>query len=318
MCYVRSDSEVRGTGKSALMAAIYWDLKQNSKFSERFYPVWVTVHDFRSVTQLMGRVLDSFVASGIIEVIRKNVKHPVIPNIVGQILKPLVPTPNPSTLLAISKILAVNDYELAWKYTNIKRSVPTTSHLELLTYFMLLFKASSTMRVFVFIDQFEEFVEYQKTGAGMLQLANNMKDLYRTASECDNIGFVLSLHPTSQRDFEQSAKEVIESYGEIMDNAATVEPLSNTQLVKIAEQYIMHYRSKDAPRNLDNDFPFTEEALEFIASRCQKRPRYMIRYCQYSMMEAAIRNPKIMDREFLNKPEVSTRINLPAPLKKRE
>jgi len=312
ICYVRSDIRVRGTGKSALMAAVFWLLRLNKELSRTFLPVWATVHDYRTVNQLMGRLLDTFVVSGIMDTIRKKVKTPTSQSI-EKLLRNDVDSPNPSSVLALSKILSVSDYELAWRYTNIRRAVPTTSLLEIFTYLLFLFGQESRSRVITFIDQFEEFVEYQRGSMGRLQLANNIKDLYRAAAECDNISFVLSLHPASEPGFVQAGQEIISSYGDVSDNAATVEVLKPSQLVKMAQVYIKHYRVKDAPKKVNASHPFTPDALYLIASRCQRNPRALIRYSHYAITEARINDQRAINRGFLLKPEIAARIRLPTP-----
>jgi len=310
ICYVRSDDLSRGTGKSALMAKVYWDIKASSERCKLLLPVWVSVHDFRTINQLMGRVVDTLVFAGLMDIIKRALGTPdyaTIQSFLGQ----RKPQCIPSEISALASILSLPKESLAWKYINIRRTYPTIGNVELFTDLMIMFSLSDTRRVLVFIDQFEEYAEYQR-GAKIAQLGQDIKDLYRCMSTCGNLAFIVTMHPRTQHDFENRAGEIIKTYGEIMENAATVPKLEPKHLVKIAEAYIHHYRTEEFPKGLNDVYPFADDVLLYVAEKSNDNPRIMIRILGNLLREAMLSNVKMIDLGFIKTPKIHTRVGLGA------
>jgi len=310
ICYARSDDMSRGTGKSALMAKVYWDLVESDEESKHFYPVWVSVHDFRTIKQLMGRVVDTLVFAGVIDVIKDAlgvINYKSVDEFLGRKKIQRIP----SEIGALRSILELPNEKLAWKYINIRRTYPAIGNVELLSDFMIMFGLADTRRVLVFIDQFEEYAEYQR-GQRLVQLGQDIKDLYRCMSTCGNLSFIVTMHPNTQRDFESRAGEIIKTYGEIMENAATVPMLEPRHLVRIAMEYINHYRSKDFPKNFDEEYPFAREVLNYVAENSKNNPRNMIRFLGNLLREAKLSGAKNISLRFVKTPKIHTRVGLGA------
>ena len=310
ICYLRSDISSRGTGKSAVLAAVYWDLQSDQKLKKQFLPVWVTVQDYRSMTDMIGRILDTFILSGLVDKV-KNKLGDTDPESIRELISEKIAQPSPSVLLALSKILSVPNEELPWKYVNIKRSLPMVGNFELFRYFLHLLSVIEDRRIVVFIDQFEEYVESQITSSAKgLRLANDMKDIYRSTNASENLTFILTLHPATQQYFEDASSEVIRSYGEITENAANLVEIKPHNLVKIAQKYILRYRINNPPKEIDNYYPFTISALEYIAKIAGSNVRTFIRLCHNALMEASYQEVKKIDSRFLTNKENHHKIGL--------
>jgi len=309
ICYVRSDLEVLGTGKSALMAAIYWRCKTDEALNRSILPAWVNVQDFRSITQLMGKVLDTLVFEQVTDLIKANMKD-LSPHAIDTFLSTEKPQRSPSVIFALSKILSMPKEELPWKYVNIRRSISTVSAVEIFEYIMVLFRKADQRRVLIFIDQFEEYVKYQRGAARLEQLGNDVNDIIRAIAECQNLSFILTLHPTTQREFEKSAGPLIDSFGTIMENSATVSQLKSEHLIEMAKLYIKHFRLPNAPKDLGPIYPFEDGALEFIASKSGGIPRNFIRFLHNAMIEAALANQDRITLKFVKQPINLSRIGI--------
>ena len=309
ICYVRSDDLSRGTGKSALMAKVYWDIKEGGINGELF-PVWIGVHDFRTINQLMGRVVDTLVFVGITNIIKEKLGTVNYSN-VDKFLKQKKNQRLPGEIAALTEILSLPNEMLAWKYINIRRKYPTMGSVELFSDLLIMFSLADPRRVIVFIDQFEEYAEYQK-GARLVQMGQDIKDLYRCMASCGNLSFVMTMHPRTQRDFEMRAGEIIKTYGEIMDNAATVTRLEPDHLVKIAEKYIEHYRCEDFSKKLGYVFPFAKSVLTYVAENSANNPRTMIRILGNLLREAMLSNTKEITQSFVETPKIHSRVGLGA------
>lgn len=309
ICYVRSDIEVLGTGKSALMAAAYWHCKTDESLRKVLLPAWVSVQDFRSITQLMGKVLDTLVFLEVTDQIKAGMKD-LSPPYIDQFLSTEKPQRSPSVIFALSKILSMPKVELPWKYVNIRRSISTVSAVEIFEYIMTLFRKIDSRRVLIFVDQFEEYVKRQRGAARLEQLGNDVNDIIRAISECRNLSFILTMHPGTQRDFESSAGPLIDSFGTIMENSSTVGSLKPEHLIEMAKLYISHFRTKNAPKEIGPIYPFEINALEYIASKSDGIPRIFIRFLHNAMIEVALSDQDKITLKFIKQPVNLSRIGI--------
>lgn len=308
ICYVRSDDQSLGTGKSALMAAVYWEMKEDPQKSKKYLPIWVSVHDFRTINQLMGRVVETFVFSGVTDILNKKLGQATYGN-VDALLAEKKKQRLPGEVSSLQLILSMPRDRLAWKYMNIRRTYPTIGSVELFTDFMLMLSSIDDRRILVFIDQFEEYVDYQ-TGQKLVQLGRDIKDLRRCMSECGNLTFVVTLHPTTQRKFEQASAGIMATYGDVMQNAATVEKLVPRYLVEIARLYISHFRTKNFPNNLSREYPFQERVITYVATNSKNNPRIMIRILGNLLEEAKLAGTEEITMDFVRQPKVHMRSGL--------
>jgi len=309
ICYVRANTDVLGTGKSALMAAVYWSLKAENRNPAMYFPVWLEVETFSNISQLLGRVLDSLVSENLIDEIRKKLPDPS-PSAIDSYLKERIRQRSPSAILALSRILQVPKEELPTKYTNIRRSISTVSAVEIFQYILNAFGRAKKGRVIVFIDQFEEYVRYQRTmrgSAGIRRLGDDMNDLIRAVQNCGNISFVLSLHPTSE-DLLLAVGPLIETFGTIEENSVTVGKLNTEAFVAMAREYLAHFRPKNVPPDLDPLAPFAQDVVSYLAGEAKGVPRNFIRFLHNALEETALKDLDQVTLDFVQSPEVLARI----------
>jgi hypothetical protein len=301
--YVLSESKVLGTGKSALLAGIYWKIKTDKTYEEEFLPAWVSVGDFRNITQLTGKILDTFVFLGFSEQIKDAVQD-LTPSSIDKFLSSEKLQRSPSVVWALSKIFSMQKEEVPWKYVNIRRSISTVSTYEIFEYIMTLFKKTTKRRVLVFIDQFEDYIEHQRSSAQLTQLGEDLNHIHRAIAECGNLSLITTLHPVAKEVFEASAGALIGTFGGITENSVMVKPFRPDDLLEMCKLYIKHYRIENHTKKVTPLFPFDENVVTYIAEKAGGNPRIFIRLVHNVLLEAAIRKQPSVSKSFIDQPAV--------------
>lgn len=305
--YVRTDAIALGIGKSALMAANYWHVRDDQGEFKDYLPVWVSVHDYKSIIQLMSRVVETFVFTGIIGVIQKSlpsVNRDEIKKVLGRKKQQILG----SELVALEDLLTTPDENVSWRYANIRRRHPI-SHVELFTDLCIMFGEADKRHILVYIDQFEEYM-LNLRGSRMLQFGQDIKDLYRSMTESGNLRFVVSLHPNMELQFVGRASDILQSYGTIEENSVTVPPFSPENLIGIAQLYIKYYRLDGVPSRVGPNHPFDDEVMNFVAINAKNNPRIMIRILGNLLNEAVLAKRDRITMEFAKTPKVLKRTGL--------
>ena len=181
---------------------------------------------------------------------------------------------------------------------NIRRSVQIVGTMELFKYFLLILRELQTPRLTVFIDQFEEYVEYQRGSYQLKQLANDIKNIIRMCTETQNVSFLVTIHPTSQSYLWEAGRDILSTYGDIMDTAVTVPKFEVPHLVKIAEEHLQRFR-KGRPES--EAFPFTEDALKLVADHSNNNARTFLGFLHDLMIDAVEQNVERLDVMELHK-----------------
>ena len=281
------------------MAAVYWKLTDDRELSQKYLPLWITVRDYKNVKEIIGRILDQVIDIGLISKIAEKLGD-VSPEYIEKTLKQFRSSIPPAALAATSKVLTAPNEAMSTKFANIKRSYPTVGTFDIFEYILCLITVIEKRRLIIFVDQFEEFIqELSYSSKGMDTMATIIRDIYRTANASNNVTFILTLHPKTQYIFENAAAEILSSYGQVHENAASMESITEKQMVKIAVKYMVHYRMDNKPSNIDEYHPFTEDALEYLAKFSKDQPRRFIRFCYNTLMEAASREHRKIDIIFI-------------------
>ncbi len=111
------------------------------------------------------------------------------------------------------------------------------------------------------------------------------------------------MHVATQREFEKSAGPLIDTFGTIMENSATVNPLKSDHLIEMAKTYIRYFRIPTTPKTIGPLFPFEEEALSYIADKSGGIPRIFLRLLHNTMIEAALAAQDKITLKFIKQPE---------------
>lgn len=299
ICYLTSDNESRGTGKSALLAAVYWDLTEDKELSQKYLPLWITVRDYKTVKEIIGRILDQLIEIDLINKIAEKLGD-VSPENIEKTLKQFRSSMPQAALAATSRVLTAPKEAMSTKFINIKRSYPSVGTFDIFEYILHLITVVEKRRLIIFVDQFEEFIqELSYSAKGMDTMAAVIRDIYRTSNASNNVTFILTLHPKTQNIFESAAAEILSSYGQVPENSSFMESITEKQMAKIAVKYMTHYRMSNKPSNIDEYHPFTEDALEYLAKFSKDQPRTFIRFCYNTLMEAIAREHKKIDTNFI-------------------
>lgn len=308
ICYVRSDDIALGTGKSALMAASYWQIIDTPADSERYLPVWVSVQDYKSINQLMSRVVETFVFAGIMNTIKgklPEINRNEIAKVLGEKKRQILS----NELAALEELLSMPDADVSWRYSSIRKKYSSVYHVELFTDLCILFGEADERRILVYIDQFEQYMLALR-GSKMFQFGQDIKDLYRSMSASGNLSFIVSLHPNMELQYKARASDILDSYGSISENSVTVPQLNADALTRIAHLYMKNYRLEGAPSNVGSNFPFDDEVMKFVVVNSRNNPRVMIRILGNLLNEARLAKVVKITLDFVKEPKVLRRTGL--------
>ena len=156
--YVNSEREVLGTGKSAFMASAYWDMVDSKS---DYNAVWVEATGNTTINSILGKVVDTLVVRKYISHIKESIDVSSSAEL-RKVLSQSTSSPSGAVIDALRKILELPDEQIAWKYSNIRRSIPMYSLTEIFGAILkLLFAIETKKHFFFFVDQFEEYVMKQ-------------------------------------------------------------------------------------------------------------------------------------------------------------
>ncbi len=309
MVYVSSSSSVLGTGKSALMAAAYWHLRDQGKTA-----IWVEATGGMTAAPTIGRVIDAMVAQGIFDQLTSSLGHFTYDTIVSR-LKSVYPAPSPTLSQALTKILQTPQPDTAKKFANIRRSIQIASAAELFGYVTVLLEASGIIHPNIFLDQFEEFVQSHSGQAQMFRLGSDINDLLRGIG--GRVTFVTSLHPEAESTLMSAAGKYVRTLAPISQSTTIlVRPISEENAVKLASYYLNKYRV--STQGLPDLFPFSQNVIRYIASMSNGVPRSIITALHNALIEGALRGYAQINEEFIAKEDIHSAVLIDAPNKWRD
>jgi len=290
MIFVYSPSSVLGTGKSALMAAAYWELREKGENS-----IWAEATGGVATSPTLGRVIDSMLAEGVIDRMKNKVgeiSYDKIFNLLSEECRPI-----PGLVGALTKILQTTPEETAKKFTNIRRSLLTFSATDVFGYLTALMVAVGLNRPVIFIDQFEEFVRTHHGYAMLDRLGNEINDLLRATQNRTTI--VVSLHPEAESILGSAAGRYIEELAPINDQTMIkLRPFEPPASVKLAAYYLKEYRLEKSTR--PPTYPFNEDVLKYTCLEARKRPRAFIIALHYALLQGANSGYPEIDGNFIS------------------
>ena len=290
MIFVYSPSSVLGTGKSALMAAAYWDLRDREE-----NPIWAEATGGVATSPTLGRVIDSMLAEGILDRMTSKIGEVSYHRIFSLLSNQFRPIPG--LVGALTKILQTTPEETAKKFTNIRRSLLTFSATDVFGYLTALMIEVGLRRPVIFIDQFEEFVRTHHGYAMLDRLGNEINDLLRATQNRTTL--VVSLHPEAETILSSAAGKYIEELAPINDQTMVkLRSFDPSALVTLTEYYLNEYRiekSKCPPT-----YPFTEDVLKYTSLQVRKRPRAFIIALHYALLQGGKLGYPEIDESFIS------------------
>lgn len=242
--YVSSVGPIRGAGKSALMAHVFWQLQQENKPA-----VWTSAQGERSPGGLVGRIFDSILSYGLGKgsdaKLSKFTKEVTEANLKSIIEK--TETPSLAKINGLMKVLQAEKLEQSTKLANIRRSIVLYGPVDIFGYYLKILKEAEVGRIVVFIDQFEDYVQAQ--GPSMMQ---KLSDDWRTLLESlrGKASIVVSMHGQAQVMMKKLTNyKLAEITG---DSQVIVPAMSQERGVRLAAAYLAATRVKGY-RATDNE-----------------------------------------------------------------
>lgn len=263
--FLRTEEAVLGNGKSAFMAATYWDAFDKGKNL-----LWAEATTNPNMRDLLSKILDSFVKEKKLKLLREKLQ-PISPRRIENIIHSKTSRIGPSTLYAINQLLMAEEHELTYVYSNIKRRIPVQGHVELFGAFLDLFYSLDLPRFTVFIDQFEEYVRSHHSMSQQRKLSEELNDLQRAIGETTTL--VVTLHPMAEGILRTSAPE-FETFTDIGLCSVDLPTYTEEDLLKMVKFYLKTFRTKGY--NGDPLFPFEESLVRYSIHRTSMVPRTLI------------------------------------------
>lgn len=288
--FLRSRSTVLGNGKSAFLAAIYWDLYDQNKS-----PLWCTATFDPKIRNLLSQVLDAMIMQGRLMKLRQKL-HPISKQTIESVLTERGQKLGASTIYAIYQLLSAKDHELTYVYSNIRRRIPVQHHTDLFGAFLKLFYAIDEPRFIIFIDQFEEYVRSHRTMKQREELAHELNDLQRALE--DSTTLVVSLHPEAESILTTSAPEG-ETFTRIDMSSVELPEFDEDGLVKMVEFYLNAFRLNDYKG--DPLYPFEEKVVRYSVHRTAMNPRDLILALRAGLIHCSFCKCTEIDEKFLLK-----------------
>jgi len=290
MVFVYSPVSVLGTGKSALMAAAYWELRQRKE-----NVIWAEATGGIATSPTLGRIVDSMLVEGVID----RVKEKIGDISYEKIFRMLSPhfRPIPGLVGALVRILQTTPDETAKKFVNIRRSILTFSSTEVFGYLTALMMECGLRRSTIFVDQFEEFVTTHYGYALLNRLGNDINDLLRATQ--NRVTLVVSLHPEAEKVLMTAASRYIQELAPINDQTLIkLPPFESNDSVDLASYYLKEYRIEGSRR--PQIYPFEEDVLRYTCVEVHKRIRAFLKALHYALEQGAKHDFIEIDEEFIS------------------
>jgi len=288
MIFLRTESEVLGNGKSALLAAAYWDLRDQGKNL-----LWSTATPDPKIRDLLSRILDSIVKEEKLKALREKL-DPISSTKIQNILAAKTEKLGSSAIYAMLQLLSAKEYELTYVYSNIRRRIPVQSHADLFGAFLNLFYAIDEPRFTVFVDQFEIYVRCHRTASEQASLSEDLNLLHRAIGESTTL--VVTIHPIAEGILRHSAPE-FETFTRIEKCSVDLPKYDEEDLVKMVKYYLRAFR----PEGYDGDefHPFDEKVIRYAAHRTDMNPRDLISALRAGLVYGSFQKYAKIDEKFL-------------------
>jgi len=296
--YIGSGKSVLGLGKSALMAASYWQM-----IDAGLDALWINATGGYAMSPTLGRIIDEMVNKGYIKRIKDAVDTSSI-DVLSNALSTVVQRPSKLKTSALQKILSVPDEEVAKKYANIRRSIRIYDTTDLFKYLLALLHSIGITHLYFFIDQFEEYIMGHTGAAGLRKLGDEVNDLFRSSSKFSTL--VFPLHPDAQKLMQTAAMEYATTLAPLSENIIVLLPMSEENAVKMTKYFLDSFRDDESYKG--SLIPFEETIVRYIAYKCEFNQRHFLSLLGRALQESRNIGRKQVDVEFVSKDENHRRI----------
>ena len=300
--YVSSTTTTKGTGKSAMMAAAYWQLEDKKRPA-----LWTSIQGGRTSNALVGRILDSAIKYGFVKKIIEKIKDPSESNL-SKIIDKYEHPPSPGIVGGLVKVLEATDWEMAAKLSRIKVSIANYGPIEVFGYFLYLVHSAFDASPTIFIDQFEDYVQAQFGTQNLQRLSDDWRSLLEACRQ--KASLVVSIHDEAEgilRSLPNSRLAPVNPLSRII-----IDPITEDQGIRLTAEYMKHFR----PPNYKNTklYPFEDDCIQYLVRKTAGNPRYLIAALRQLLISAAERDTKAISLKFVKTPEVEGSIFVAGPV----
>jgi len=294
-----SKEVVLGTGKSAILAAEYWRLREADETC-----LWTQVTGLSPMRTILLKVAYEMVRSRAIAQIKNKLTS------VGGISEGLRKMPNisPSHPLIpwLRTVLSSEFEDFPIALADVKRKTRAFSVSEAFSFVLSVYQALVKKKMHIFLDQLEIYVRYNTAR----QISAELNELIRGTSE--NALLLATMHNDALVKLENDCGEDVRTF---LSNAPKVEvpEYSADDLVKIGLYLISKHRIGRAG-NLDSFYPFDEKAMKYIARKSGNNIRKFLVRIRAALMFGALSDYPTIDRKLLSSETAKARILVEVPI----
>lgn len=289
MVFVRSPRSVLGNGKSAFMAAVYWELYDQGKNL-----LWAQATSNPRIRDLLVKILDSLVKERKLRTLREGLT-PLNEITIENALAARSQKVGPETIHAVFELLRAKEHELTYVYTNIRRRIPGHDQVELFGAFMELLYGAKMPRFTIFIDQFEEYVRSHRSMSERRKMADELNDLQRKIGESTTL--VVSTHPEAEGILTGSPE--FERFIKIEQTSVELPSYGEEDLMKMIKFYLRTYRL-DSYKGGEFD-PFDEDVIRYAIHRTSMVSADMVIALRAALIYGSLEKASRIDGDFLMK-----------------
>jgi hypothetical protein len=291
--YVSSSATTKGTGKSALMAAVYWELVKQGKPA-----IWTSALGGYTSGATVSRIFDAALSEGFVQELVKALGGEVTHEKLYEIVSESRHNPSRAIIDGLYKVMAQSEWEMPAKLANIKRSIITYGPTEVFGYFLAILKHLGMQRLIIFVDQFEDYVQVHVGQLAMQRLSDDWRGLLEVFR--NKASLIVTTHPEAEQKIKQLTNYRLAPI--TSDSRIIVDPLEPKQGVELARAYIVEFRSDtfvgDALK------PFDEKVIEFLTENTLGNPRALIGALRTAIRLAAEKDVRKIDLDFIKSPEI--------------
>lgn len=302
--YVASTGPIKGTGKSALMAHLFWELQRQHKPS-----VWTDAQGERSPGGLVGRIFDSILSFGLgkesdeaISKFTKDATEAKLKTIIGK-----SEVPSLAKINGLMKVLQAEKLEQSTKLANIRRSIVLYGPLDIFGYYLKILKEAGIGRITVFIDQFEDYIQAQSPSS-MQKLSDDWRTLL--GSLRGRASIIVSMHGQASVVMKKLTNyKLAEITG---DSQVIVPALTPERGVRLAGAYLAASRVKGFKDGGNELNPFEKSVIEYFTKEVDGNPRRLMSALRTTLRVAMEQEMSTVDLSFVKSKQIQQALRAPA------
>lgn len=263
--YISSGGTTKGVGKSALMAAVYWELVRRGKPA-----IWTSALGAYTSGATVSRIFDAALSQGFVQQLVKKLGNDITHDRLYRMIKKSRSNPSRALIDGLVKVMTQTEWEMPAKLANIKRSIITYGPADVFGYFLAILKDSGIPQLIIFVDQFEDYVQAHLGRLAMQRLSDDWRNILEVFR--GKASLLVCTHPEAEQKIMQLPNYRLAPI--TSDSRIIVDPLNAKQGVKLAKAYLAEFR----PGKFTGDAlkPFDARTIEFLTENTHGNPRALI------------------------------------------